>query len=148
MRVSRVVPHKVLSAGVVVVHHDGVRYRLLVLRAFEQWDFPKVLVQGEADPLQAALRGLEDATGIVDPALHWGEDYRETVAYDDGRVSRYYLAQTLDPEVTLRVPPGEGAEDYGYRWVTAEEAEDILPPRLAIILDWVIARLAGGHQRE
>ena len=87
----------------------------------------------------------EDATGIADPALHWGEDYRETVAFDDGRVSRYYLAQASDNEVTLRVPAGEAAEDYGYRWVTVEEAEDLLPPRLAIVLDWVVARLAGGH---
>jgi 8-oxo-dGTP pyrophosphatase MutT (NUDIX family) len=148
MRVSRVVPNKVLSAGIVVVHYDGLRYRLLVLRAFDQWDFPKAQVENDADPLQTALGELEDATGIADPALHWGEDYRETVAYDDGRVSRYYLAQAPDQQVALRVPPGEGAEDYGYRWVTAEEAEDVLPPRLAIILDWVVARLAGGHQRD
>ena len=94
--------------------------------------------------MQTALRELEDATGIVDPALHWGEDYRETVAFEDGRVSRYYLAQASDNEVTLRVPAGEAAEDHGYRWVTVEEAEDLLPPRLAIVLDWVVARLACG----
>ena len=29
--------------------------------------------------MQTALHDLEDATGISDPALHWGEDYRETV---------------------------------------------------------------------
>ena len=145
MRVSRVVPHKELSAGVAVVHHDGTTYRLLALHSFDQWDFPKAAVQGDADPMQTALHELEDATGLTDPALHWGEDYRETVPSEDGQVSRYYLAQVPDSDVTLRVPAGEAAEDYGYRWVTVEEAEDLLPPRLAIVLDWVVARLAGGH---
>ena len=42
-------------------------------------------------------------------------------------------------------PSGEAAEDYAHRWVTVEEAEDLLPPRLAIVLDWAVARLAGGH---
>lgn len=145
MRVSRVIPHKELSAGVVVVHHDGTYYRLLVLRSFDEWDFPKAEVTGDGDPLQSAMHELENATGITNPALHWGEDYRETVPFDDSRVSRYYLAQASDNEVTLRVPAGEAAEDYGYRWVTVAEAEDLLPPRLAIVLDWVVARLSGGH---
>lgn len=145
MRVSRVVPHKELFAGVVVVHHDGEHYRMLVLRSFDDWDFPKDAVASDTDPLDAAMRALVDATGITDPALHWGEDYRETVPFEDGRVSRYYLAQAGDDEVALRVPSGEAAEDYGYRWVTVDEAEDLLPPRLAIVLDWVVARLAGGH---
>jgi bis(5'-nucleosidyl)-tetraphosphatase len=148
MRVSRVIPHKDLSAGVVAVHDDGAMYRLLVLSSFDQWDFPKAAVVADADPLQSALHELADATGIVDPALHWGEDYRETVPYEDGRVSRYYLAQASDSEVTLRVPAGEAAEDYGYRWVTVEEAEDLLPPRLGIVLEWVVARLAGGHLKQ
>jgi bis(5'-nucleosidyl)-tetraphosphatase len=145
MRVSRVVPHKELSAGVVAVHHDGEYYRLLALRSFDEWDFPRGAVAADADPLDAAMRALADATGITDPALHWGEDFRETVPFEDGRVSRYYLGQAADDEVALRVPPGEAAEDYGYRWVTVGEAEDLLPPRLAIVLDWVVARLAGGH---
>ncbi len=145
MRVSRVVPHKELSAGVVVVHHDGTSYRLLALHSFDHWDFPKAAVQGDADPMQTALHELEDATGLTDPALHWGEDYRETVPSEDGQVSRYYLAQAPDSDVALRVPAGEAAEDYGYRWVTVEEAEDLLPPRLAVVLDWVVARLASGH---
>ena len=148
MRVSRVIPHKELSAGVVVVHHDGEYYRLLALRSFDQWDFPKALVPAGADPLQTALDELQDAAGITDPALHWGEDYRETVPFEDGQVSRYYLAQASDSDVVLRVPAGEAAQDYGYRWVTVAEAEDLLPPRLAIVLEWVVARLAGGHHQS
>jgi hypothetical protein len=103
----------------VVVRHDGQRYRLLCLRTFESWDFPK----GE---------------------VHGDEEYRETVPFDDGRVSRYYIAQTSNPEVALRVPGGAGSEaDYEYRWLTADESEDVLPPRLALVLDWAVRTLAA-----
>jgi bis(5'-nucleosidyl)-tetraphosphatase len=27
-------------------------------------------------------------------------------------------------------------EHHEYRWVSFDEAEDLLPPRLAIVLDW------------
>jgi 8-oxo-dGTP pyrophosphatase MutT (NUDIX family) len=139
---------KTLSAGIVVVRHEDARYRLLCLRAFHSWDFPKAAVLGESDPLATAVAELQDATGIHDLDFHWGEDYRETVPYADGRVSRYYLAQTRSAEVALRQPSGaDSAEDHEYRWVTFGEAEDILPPRLALVLDWVIGRLAGGHTR-
>jgi bis(5'-nucleosidyl)-tetraphosphatase len=139
-------PAKVLSAGLVLVHHDGQRYRLLCLRAFDAWDFPKSEVQGDADPVETAVANARDETGIADFAFHWGEDYRETVPFDDGQVSRYYLAQTATDEVVLRLAIGpHGEEDYEYRWVTVDEAEDILPPRLALILDWVVRTLASGR---
>jgi hypothetical protein len=145
---SASLPPRTLSAGIVVVCRDDARYRLLCLRAFDSWDFPKTQVLGVSDPLATAVAELQDATGIHDLEFSWGEDYRETVPYADGRVSRYYLAQVRSADVALRQPSGAGsAEDHEYRWVTFEEAEDILPPRLALVLDWVIGRLAGGRSR-
>jgi hypothetical protein len=145
---SASLPPKTLSAGIVVVRRDDARYRLLCLRAFDSWDFPGAPVLGESDPLATAVAELQDATGIDDLDFHWGEDYRETVPYADGRVSRYYLAQTRSADVALRRPPGaDSTGDHEYRWVTFDEAEDLLPPRLALVLDWVIGRLAGGHAR-
>jgi 8-oxo-dGTP pyrophosphatase MutT (NUDIX family) len=139
-------PHKILSSGVVPVHFNGKRYRLLALRCFDAWDFPKTLVAGQEDPLQAALRHTRERTGLDELELNWGDAFRETIASDDGSVSRYYLAQSRTPDVELNVPAGDGAsEDFEYRWVPAEEAEDLLPPRLAIVLDWTVHRLAGGR---
>jgi len=140
-------PPKVLSAGLVVARRYAGRFRLLCLRAFDRWDFPSTPVPG-ADPLAAALAATRDAIGIDDLDLHWGEDYRETIAFADGRVSRYYLAQTATAEVVLRVPPGPGSQDdYEYRWVTYDEAEEILPPRLSLVLDWALSKLSGGPAR-
>ena len=135
---------KVPSAGLVVVHFDGERYRLLALRAFNTWDFVRAGVAEGDDPLQAAVNETRELTGLSDLELTWDDAHRDTLASDDGSVTRYYLAESKIAEVTLRVPPGEGGvEDFEYRWVTAEEAEDILPPRLAIILGWALRRLAG-----
>ena len=138
-------PPKTLSAGLIVVRRDAQRFRLLCLRAFDSWDFPKVAVHGESDALAAALAETRDATGMDGLELPWGEEARETVPSADGHVSRYYLAQTRADEVMLRIPPGQySEEDYEYRWVTYEEAEDILPPRLSLVLDWAANRIAAG----
>jgi hypothetical protein len=136
---------KILSCGIVPVHFDGRRYRLLALRSSSGWDFPKALLTGGRDPQQVAIGAARDVTGLTELEFSWGEDaFRETIASDDGNVSRYYLAQSKTAEVALRAPPGADKHDVEYRWVTPEDAEDILPPRLALILDWAIEQLAAG----
>lgn len=146
MRPPHFPPRKILSSGVVAVHFDGQRYRLLALRSSNGWDFPKALLTGDRDPLQVAIGAARDVTGLAELELNWGEDaFRETIAFDDGNVSRYYLAQSKTSEVTLRAAPGADKKDaLEYRWVTPEEAEDILPPRLALILDWATEQLEAG----
>jgi 8-oxo-dGTP pyrophosphatase MutT (NUDIX family) len=142
-------PPKQLSAGVVVVHPGEQRYRLLCLRTYHSWDFPKAEVHGDAEPLDVAMDETRELTGIDDLSMPWGEDHRETLASEDGSVSRYYLAESPTDDVALRVPAGSDAEeDYEYRWVTVDEAEDILPPRLAVVLDWVVRQLSAGRQQQ
>jgi len=134
---------KQLSAGIVIVHFDSERYRLLALRNFNSWDFPNLPVEEGDDPLQTALRAGRESTGLDELELDWGDASRETVPFEDGSVTRYYIARSKSDDVQLDVPPGEGSEDFEYRWVTAEEAEDVLPPRLALILDWALRQLAS-----
>jgi bis(5'-nucleosidyl)-tetraphosphatase len=136
---------KILSAGLIVVHFDESRYRFLVLRSFSAWDFPKALVADGEDPMTTAINATRDITGIDELELNWGDEHRETVADDDGSVSRYYLAQSKTMDVDLRVPGGVGSdEDFEFQWVTAEEAEDVLPPRLAIVLDFALRMLVSS----
>ena len=99
--------------------------------------------------MQVAMDAACAATGLDDLDLNWGsEAFRETIASDDGLVSRYYLAQSKTSHVALRILPGDGGrENLEYRWVTYEEAEDILPPRLALILDWAVSQLAFAPSR-
>jgi len=139
------IPAKILSAGMVIVHFDGQRYRLLAIRTFSSWDFPNTLVPDGEDPLQVATREAQESTDLADLEFPWGDALRETLAFENGGVTRYYIAESKSADVTLRIPPGDGGEeDFEYRWVTAEEAEEILPPRLGLILEWALKQLAAG----
>jgi 8-oxo-dGTP pyrophosphatase MutT (NUDIX family) len=136
---------QVVASGLVVVHRDNRRFRFLALRRFSNWDFVVGGFDGGADPQQVAIDAAREFTAIDDLTFPWGDDHRDTLPVEDNQVSRYYLAQTETDDVVLQVPVSlESEEDYEYRWVTAEEAEDILPPRLAIVLEWVLKQLAAG----
>ncbi|MBM3341732.1 MAG: NUDIX domain-containing protein [Betaproteobacteria bacterium] len=140
------VPNKILSCGIVPVRYADGDWRLLVLRAYKNWDFPKGVVELDEDPLEAAKRETEEETGITDLDFVFGEDYKETVPYNvtstGHKVARYYVAETREEDITLPVSPKlNRPEHHEYRWVTCDEAEDLLPPRLAGVLDWVRARV-------
>jgi 8-oxo-dGTP pyrophosphatase MutT (NUDIX family) len=128
---------KVLSAGIVPIRRTGDGWRVLVLRAYRNWDFPKGVVEPGEDPRSAATREATEETGLTDLEFNFGEAYRETLPYASGKVARYYLAETSEETVRLPISHVLGRpEHHEWRWVSFEEAEDLLPPRLALILDW------------
>jgi bis(5'-nucleosidyl)-tetraphosphatase len=128
---------KILSAGVIPLRLTPLGWRLLVLRAYKNWDFPKGVVEPDEDPLDAAKRETLEETGLADLRFSFGDAYRETLPYAGGKVARYYLAETIDENVRLPVSEVLGRpEHHEWRWVSFDEAEDLLPPRLAIVLDW------------
>ena len=128
---------KVLSAGVIPVRRAPGGWRMLVLRAFKNWDFPKGVVEPGEDPIDAAKREATEETGLTDLEFTFGEAYRETLPYAAGKVARYYLAKTRGQDVRLPISHELGRpEHHEWRWVSFAEAEDLLPPRLAPVLDW------------
>jgi 8-oxo-dGTP pyrophosphatase MutT (NUDIX family) len=131
------------SAGVVVVRRESQNWRILVLRAYRNWDFPKGLIEPGETPFAAAVRETREETGIEDLAFRWGEDHRETEPYARNKVARYYLAETKHERLTLPVSPELGRPEHDeYRWVDFAEARRLMPPRLQPILRWVRSRLA------
>ncbi len=136
-----------LSAGVIPVRRAEGEWKLLVLRAFRNWDFPKGLVEPGEEPLAAAKRETREETGLRDLEFSFGEGYRETVPYAAGKVARYYVAETHDEKIDLPISHELGRpEHHEWRWVNCDEAEDLLPPRLAIVLDWVRELLAEHEE--
>jgi 8-oxo-dGTP pyrophosphatase MutT (NUDIX family) len=130
-------PQHKLSAGVIPARRAGGAWRLLVLRAYRNWDFPKGTVEPGEEPLAAARRETAEETGLRDLEFSFGESYRETVPYAAGKVARYYIAETHEERIDLPISHELGRpEHHEWRWVTLDEAEDLLPPRLAIVLDW------------
>ena len=126
------------AAGAVVFRRSEHGIRLLVLRAYKNWDFPKGMVEPGESELDAARREVEEETGLAGLEYPFGEESKETLPYSGNKVARYYLAQTDAEKIELPVSPELGRpEHHEYRWVSLEEAEDLLPPRLGIVLDWV-----------
>jgi bis(5'-nucleosidyl)-tetraphosphatase len=129
---------KVLSAGLVPLRRTRSGWRVLVLRAYKNWDFPKGRVEPGEEPLDTAKRETMEETGLTDIDFPFGEtSYRETLPYANGKIARYYLAETKDEKVRLAISHELGRpEHHEFRWVTFDEAEDLLPPRLAGVLGW------------
>ena len=133
------------SAGVVVVRREGGTWLLLLLRAYRDWDFPKGLVEAGETPLETARRETAEEAGISRLEFRWGEVWKETPPYSNGRkVARYTIAETDEAEVRFSVNPDLGRpEHHEYRWVRLDEARDLVADRLQPVLDWVEGLLRG-----
>jgi 8-oxo-dGTP pyrophosphatase MutT (NUDIX family) len=125
------------AAGAVVFRRGDRGIRILLLRAYKNWDFPKGLVEPGETELAAAKREVEEETGLADLDYPFGDEFKETVPYSGNKVARYYLAETDAEKIELPVSAELGRpEHHEYRWVSFEEAEELLPPRLFVVLEW------------
>jgi 8-oxo-dGTP pyrophosphatase MutT (NUDIX family) len=131
-----------LSAGVVIVRRDPT-CRVLLLRAYNYWDFPKGGVEAGESSLEAAVREVREETGITELAFSWGEEFRDTPPYARGKIARYYLAETKTVSVVLGISPLLGRpEHHEFRWASFDEASNMTVPRLQSIITWA-RRLTG-----
>ena len=126
----------------VVARRGNGGWRVLVLRAYRNWDFPKGVVEPGEAPLDAAIRETAEEAAISDLAFRWGEGYCETAPYGRGKVARYYLAETTQAFITLPISLELGHPEHNeWRWARFDEAERLLPPRLQPILAWARKQL-------
>jgi 8-oxo-dGTP pyrophosphatase MutT (NUDIX family) len=126
-----------VSAGIVPVRRTADGWRILILRAYKNWDFPKGFIDPGETPLQAAKREAAEEAELTDLEFPFGEVYRDTAPYSGGKVARYYLADTRKEQVVLPISPQLGRpEHHEGRWVSLGEAERLLPPRLQPVLAW------------
>ncbi len=133
------------AAGAVVFRRTERGIRLLVLRAYKNWDFPKGMVDPGEEQIDAARREIAEETGLSGLEYPFGEEFKETLPYSGNKVARFYLAETTEHDIELPVSPELGRpEHHEYRWVSFEEAEVLLPPRLAAVLDWAKQTLTGN----
>jgi len=126
-----------LSAGVVVVSLVERKPKFLLLRAYRNWDFPKGMVEPLEEPIDAAVREVKEETTLDDLCFAWGLAYMETGPYNKGKISRYYIARSKERLLTLPVSPELGVpEHHEARWVSREEAAQLVSARLKPVVDW------------
>jgi len=146
---SRMTPRSPrLSAGVVVARQSAEGWRFLLLRAFNHWDFPKGMVEAGEEPLAAAIREVREESLIDDLEFEWGESSTQTGPYSRGKVARYFIARTKTSEVSLPVNPELGRPEHSeYRWVSYDEAMDLVSPRVRPVLRWAAQALNLGSEQ-
>ena len=120
------------SAGVIVFHRseEGCRFLLLLSRLTKRplWEFPKGGVDAGETVTEAALRELEEETGLgresirmVEKFQH-REEYRFTSGKGEGRVLirkevTYFLAESLSTDVSL-----SAHEASQFAWLPLDDA--------------------------
>lgn len=138
---------KKLAAGIIPVRWCGAEPRVLLLRAYRYWDFPKGQVEADEAPLDAARRELREEAGLTDPEFRWGEIYCETPPYAAGKVARYYLAVCATGSVDLPINPELGRpEHHEFRWTPVPEAATLVGERLRAVLDWARPYILDGER--
>lgn len=126
-----------LSCGIILARTTDDGVVTLLLRAFHHWDFPKGLLEDGEQPLEAALRELQEETGIKAVEFDWGDRFIESGPYSRGKTARYYLASTAEEAVEMGISPDTGEpEHHEWRWVSFDEAHDLSSPRVRDIVRW------------
>ena len=120
-----------------IVRRFDDKYRYLLLRAYEYWDFPKGMVEPGEDPLAAAIREVKEETTLTDLDFRWGHAFTETEPYGKNKIARYYVAESPQGEVFLPVTEELGKPEHDeFRWLEYDAARGLLVPRVLAVLDW------------
>jgi 8-oxo-dGTP pyrophosphatase MutT (NUDIX family) len=128
----------ILSAGVVVVRRTGDGWRVLLLRVYNYWDFPKGRVEAGESAIDAARRETREETTLDDLEFAWSQKSIDTAPYGrEKKVARYFVAQTATETISLPVNPELGKpEHHEWRWCDFETAEQLVAERLWPVLRW------------
>jgi 8-oxo-dGTP pyrophosphatase MutT (NUDIX family) len=133
------------AAGIVVVRRWPQGWRVLILRAYRNWDFPKGLLDPGESPLAAALRETREETGLSNLLFNWGYGFTDTEPYAVGKVVRYFLAESPVGDVVLPVSAELGRPEHNeFRWVAPDDAAALLPARLVTVLRWAMEQLGAA----
>ena len=101
------------------------------------------MIEPGENELDTAKRETAEETGLTDLDFPFGDAHKDTLPYGGHKIARYFLAETEATKIELPVSAELGRpEHHEWRWVSFEEAEDLLPPRLGIILEWARTTLS------
>lgn len=131
------------SAGVIVIRFENDVPYFLLLRSFDFWDFPKGNIEDGENKIQAAIREVKEESGIEDLNFKWGKSYYQTESFGKGKkVVYYFIAETKTKDIVIDVNPKTGLKEHdSFKWVSYEEAMNLLTDRICRAIIWAVDRL-------
>ena len=113
------------SAGFILCKKNGERKYLLLLHGNDYWNFPKGKLESGESNLEAALRELEEETGITKIEIVDGFTFRYDYSFNAGslrikKLVKMFLAYYLGGDVVI------SDEHKRFKWSTFDEAIAIL----------------------
>ncbi|MFH1161664.1 MAG: NUDIX domain-containing protein [Candidatus Jorgensenbacteria bacterium] len=131
-----VTPGREISAGIIIYRRtrEGPRF-LLLYSGGSYWNFPKGKLGVGEHAFRAALREVEEETGLRPSDLRFKEQFRvrDNFTYVRNRQKifktvTYYLAETGEPRVRVKMVPEhhEGERHEGYGWFLHLDAARML----------------------
>ncbi|MFP3871516.1 MAG: NUDIX domain-containing protein [Candidatus Natronoplasma sp.] len=114
-----------VSAGILVYRDKSPRKYLLLHYPAGHWDFPKGHIEEGETTREAALRELEEETGITRDELELEDGFQDEIEYfykKKGELSHkkviYLLGETEKEDVELSI------EHQGSTWLPYDEAKE------------------------
>lgn len=125
-----------ISAGIIICRRtrEGPRF-LLLYHGGSYWNFPKGKLGMGEHAFRAALREVEEETGLKPRDLQFREPFKvlDSFTYVRNRQKifktvTYYLAETRNPHVRVDTAPDhrEGERHEGYGWFLYRDAARML----------------------
>lgn len=136
------------SAGIILIKKGVDGPKVLLMRAYNFWDFPKGGIEENENKLEAAIREVKEETGITNLSFNWGKIYYETECFGRNRkVVFYFIAETEEEKVVMGISPTLGKPEHEeYRWVTFEEAKEMVVERIQKALYWAQNRIENVYK--
>lgn len=131
------------SAGIVIIRYEKDEPLVLLMRAYQYWDFPKGGVEANENKLVAAIREVEEEAGIKSLNFKWGKSFHQTEPYGKNhKIVSYFIAETEEKNVVMGINEELGRPEHDeFRWVTFDEAYELAGDRIKKVLKWAEERM-------
>lgn len=113
------------SAGIILCKKNDKRKYLILFHGGNYWNFPKGKLESGESEIEAAVRELEEETGITNIKIVDGFSFSYDYTFHAGslkikKLVKMYLAYYLEGDVVI------SHEHKSFKWSTVDEAMNIL----------------------
>ena len=129
------------SAGIAIIDFFAEDSpKVLCLRAYGLWDFPKGKLENCEDLITAAKRETEEESGLSVEDFQMLDVNPVSIQYRVGKNEKeatYFFAKRTSKKIpTLPINPALGRPEHDeWRWISLKDLQSIMPRRLTPVLE-------------